>query len=162
MTLSNSKTRNSIRLRAASEADSSRIAALSGQLGYHASTTEITNRLRLLLPSKDQLLMVATSGHEVIGWIHAAFSMRVETPAFVEIYGLVVDESYRRSGVGKILVKRVEDWARQFNCELVRVRSNIRRSESHPFYLKLGFREIKQQTVYNKHIMGQQTDPSPK
>ncbi len=52
---------------------------------------------------------------------------------------LVVDESWRGSGIGKALVAAAVDYFRVEGCELVEVTSNDRLVQAHAFYEKLGF-----------------------
>ena len=73
----------------------------------------------------------------------------MESGAFVEIMGLVVDQNFRRMGMGKLLVEKIIEWTRSVNCKKVRVRSNILRQEAHPFYTGIGFKEVKRQIVYD-------------
>jgi hypothetical protein len=46
----------------------------------------------------------------------------------------------------------VEDWARAIGCDVVAVRSNINRVESHLFYPALGYESVKTQVAYRKRI----------
>lgn len=69
-----------------------------------------------------------------------------------EITGLVVDESARGQGVGRRLVEGVEAWATGRGLGVLAVRSNVMRSESHPFYERMGFARVKTQHAYRKQL----------
>ena len=69
-----------------------------------------------------------------------------------EILGLVVDEEYRATGIGRSLVERVEQWARSRDLLQMAVRSSVLRLESHPFYERLGYRRVKTQHSYRKEL----------
>jgi GNAT superfamily N-acetyltransferase len=139
------------KIRAASLEDAPQLAALSTQLGYPASADEVAGRLSRLLSKAEHMVRVAESpGGDVIGWIHAEERHILESPVWCEIMGLVVDAAHRDRGAGRALVEEVEAWARERGLRTVKVRSNITREESHPFYLRLGYARSKTQHVYLK------------
>ena len=86
----------------------------------------------------------------IVGWLHAHAYVALEAGAQVEIMGLAVAASHRRSGAGRALVAAAERWAADRDAEVVVVHSNVRREESHRFYLALGFTHAKTQAVYQK------------
>ena len=128
--------------------DSKSIADLSHQLGYPATTEETIMRLRAIISSGDNCVFVACHENIVVGWVHAFYGLRLESPSFVEIGGLVVDAGFRNKGLGRLLVNRVLEWAKLKGIERIRVRSNVVRTETHRFYQVLGFKEIKEQKVF--------------
>ncbi|MDX5422095.1 MAG: GNAT family N-acetyltransferase, partial [Hymenobacteraceae bacterium] len=79
----------------------------------------------------------------LIGWIHGFYTLRLQSGAFVELRGLVVDENYRRTGAGRKLVEQVRAWAKQKGVRKVRVRCNTKRTDTHTFYKAIGFEEVK-------------------
>ena len=129
--------------------DSQAIAELSCQLGYPAIASEITERLIRITEHPDNCVLTAEIDGQVIGWIHAFHTLRVESQPFVEIAGLVVDEEWRGRDVGKALVHSVIEWAARFPVLNLRVRSNLKRHEAHEFYRHMGFVEIKDQKIFN-------------
>jgi GNAT superfamily N-acetyltransferase len=133
--------------------DAPRLASLSSELGYPATGAEITARLARLLGRADHCLRVAESpSGEAIAWIHAHEQAILESAPWCEIAGLVVDPAHRGEGAGRALVTAVEAWARERGLAVVKVRSNVVRQESHPFYQRLGFDRIKTQHVYRKPL----------
>ena len=85
-----------------------------------------------------------------VGFIQAHRVCIIEVGFRVEILGLVVSASARRSGIGQALIKEAERWAKSNGAEAVSVRSNTRRIEAHIFYPALGYKKIKTQAVYEK------------
>ena len=65
-----------------------------------------------------------------------------------EINGLVIDEKYRGKGVGKLLIEKVKQWAKEKGNDTLSLHCNVKRTGAHLFYEHLGFKEIKQQKNY--------------
>ncbi|HET8962457.1 MAG TPA: GNAT family N-acetyltransferase [Chitinophagales bacterium] len=137
-----------IKIQQAKITDAKTIASLSDQLGYTSSEVAIQQRLYVIFQDLNQCVFTAIYNQQLVGWIHGFIALRVESDPFVEIGGLVVNEQYRLQGVGKLLVEKIYSWSLNKNCNLIRVRSNVMRKESHLFYKKLGFTELKEQKVY--------------
>ncbi len=141
-----------ISFRTAKLNDAGAITLLSEQLGYHATVNEIEERLALLINDSNNCIYVAEHNEQVLAWIHAFYTVRVETSPYIEIAGLVVDENLRGTGVGRLLINQIVNWAAAKNCAALRVRTNTIRKETHKFYERMGFIEIKEQKVYTKQI----------
>jgi GNAT superfamily N-acetyltransferase len=130
--------------------DANEIARLCTQLSYPISDDAMRVRLDRLLSSPIHTVWVAQNGDRLMGWITGEARVTLETGDRVEITGLVVDSTARRTGVGRLLVASVERWAKSRQCTQVVVRSNVSRSESHPFYENLGYARTKTQHAYRK------------
>ena len=140
-------------VRPASPPDSKDISQLSAQLGYPAPPVAIRKRLSAIGKSRDHAVFIAeTSEGSVAGWVHIFIRISVESDRFAEIGGLVVDEAHRTAGIGRLLVKACEGWARKKKCASVRVRTNVMRKETHQFYENLGYAIQKSQTVFQKKL----------
>jgi GNAT superfamily N-acetyltransferase len=133
--------------------DLPRLSQLSSQLGYPVPEADLGRRLTHLLSRPDHHIVLAeTSPDLVVGWIHAAEQWVLESELTCEILGLVVDQSCRGQGIGRMLVAAVESWAATRGLAAIKVRSNVARAESHPFYQRLGYTRIKSQHVYRKSL----------
>ena len=140
-------------VRSAVLADAARIAVLSGTLGYPVAADTLAERLTRLLTRAEEIVLVADSGpDEVVGWVHGAEQELLESGRRCEILGLVVASEQRGQGVGRRLVEAVEPWATHRGLEQVAVRSNVARTESHPFYERLGYVGVKTQHAYRKRL----------
>ncbi len=129
--------------------DARAIADLCVQWGYQSTKEKMLRCLQDIRNNSDHVIYVLLNDDQVIGWIHGIYSLRIESDPFVEIGGLVVDNNFRRQGSGKLLVDKIIEWSRFRNCYMIRVRCNITRKEANAFYGKIGFKEIKQQKVYD-------------
>jgi GNAT superfamily N-acetyltransferase len=87
-----------------------------------------------------------------VAWLHAVIMEYVETNRFVGIGGLVVDRNHRRGGIGAMLMKRAEEWAREQGLSILRLSSSTARTESHRFYEQLGYTNIKTQCSFIKSL----------
>jgi GNAT superfamily N-acetyltransferase len=143
-------------IRTAVLGDAPRLAALSGVLGYPVGEATLALRLGNLLTRDEDIVLVAqaASGH-VVGWLHGAQQESLESGRRCEILGLVVDAAYRGQGVGRRLVAAVEEWGATRGLEQMVVRSNVVRTESHPFYERLGYVRAKTQHAYRKSLTAQ-------
>ncbi|MBL0182682.1 MAG: GNAT family N-acetyltransferase [Chitinophagaceae bacterium] len=138
-----------IALREATGNDSASIAELCGQLGYKTSGEKMQQRLSGLVNNSDHCVFVATVDQTVVGWIHAFYSLTVESDPLVEIAGLVIDKEQHRKGIGQLLVNKVTEWAHTKEVGKLRVRSQVIRKEAHLFYQRIGFTEVKEQKVFD-------------
>ena len=128
------------------------IADLAEQWGYKSTKEKIQRCLQDITKNHNHVLYVLWNGDQVRGWVHGIYSLRMESDPFVEIGGLVVDKDFRRQGAGKFLVGKIVEWSLLRNCHTIKVRCNIIRKEAHVFYSSVGFKEIKQQKVYDMKI----------
>jgi GNAT superfamily N-acetyltransferase len=137
----------------AQETDAAEIARLSLELGYPTGAGQSRDALAQMLESPRYLVVVAAAGScGLLGWAVAERRLTLESGESVEITGLVVAASARRLGVGSALVAEAGRWALGNGFSSLRVRSNVTREESHPFYERLGFRRTKTQHAYLKQL----------
>jgi GNAT superfamily N-acetyltransferase len=138
----------SMPLREANVNDVAELTELTKQLGYPLSEQEILTNLTIILNNDHEVIFVMTENEKVIAWIHIFHSIRLESGSFCELGGLVVDARYRSKGIGEVLVNKAIEWTRQRNVPLLKLRSNVIRKDAHRFYHRLGFKETKEQKVF--------------
>lgn len=132
--------------------DANAIANLSNQLGYRTTANAVHQRLEQMQHLAHSAVFVAALDAGVIGWIHIYLCQLLQTDLQAEIGGLVVDDNYRGSGVGRQLLQQVEQWA-QHRCHSIYVRSNIVRDQAHIFYEKMGYNYIKTSLAFRKDLV---------
>jgi|UniRef100_UPI0040491996 GNAT superfamily N-acetyltransferase len=136
--------------------DAPAIASLSATLGYPADPAVMQVRLQRIIPREDQRVFIAEDDQDrVCGWLTAHSFNTLASGFRVQITGLVVADTHRRQGVGRLLVAEAEAWAKEIGAEAVVVFSNVKRIESHAFYPALGYTNTKTEAVYRKIL-----DPS--
>ena len=138
-------------LRRATEDDAEAVAALTQELGYAADAEGMRVRIAAVSSAPGDALWIAVDDSDTpVGWLHAHSAHLIESGFRVEILGLVISPVTRRSGVGRRLVAEAERWAASIGAEVVVVRSNVTREESHSFYPAIGYQTSKTQHVYRK------------
>jgi GNAT superfamily N-acetyltransferase len=111
-------------------------------------------RLQCILNRPEHGAFVAEQEGSVVGWIHVYVAHIIEAPnSYVEIGGLVVDESQRGTGIGRALIEAAEDWTRRSGFDDIRLRSASKRVEAHKFYESLGYRIVKTQMRFEKKLI---------
>jgi GNAT superfamily N-acetyltransferase len=149
----NWKADTNFEIRPATLADADEIADLSAELGYPASQEEILNRLEHLNSRSDHAVFVIEAPDEqIVGWIHAYLRWLLISGLSAEIGGIVIRKSYRRRGLGKILLQHIEKWAGGHGCETVALYSGMHRNTAHLFYPNIGYARIKSSWKYEKKI----------
>lgn len=140
-------------IRSAVLADAGQIADLCEQLGYTASETQMMWRLARIVGDHHHAVYVAEQfPTHIVGWVHVYVPWLLVLERHAEIGGLIVDEGHHRSGIGRRLVERAEEWARANDCEAVHLRSNVVRKGAHCFYERLGFRYVSTQQKFQKAV----------
>ncbi|MEW6244314.1 MAG: GNAT family N-acetyltransferase [Bacillota bacterium] len=129
-------------IRGMKEEDCAGIARLCGQLGYPATSHQVRPRIANILARENHKVFVAEAAvGKIIGWVHVHSYPLLESDLMAEIGGLVVNQDFRRMGVGRALMRYAEEWARTMGCANVSVRSNV------IFYEGVGYTERHKQRV---------------
>lgn len=142
-----------IEVRPIANDDAEAVAHLSSELGYPTDAVTMLRRIGLVTASADHAAFVACQAARVVGWIHVAAVHHMQAEPRAEIGGLVVAAQSRSSGVGKQLVARAEQWARETGLSSVVVRSQIMREAAHRFYLREGYSRTKTSAVFSKTLL---------
>ena len=128
--------------------DALQISVLANQLGYNINEAAVTTQIASVVKHSEHLVFIAIQDDKLTGFIHGCKMLRLTSPTFWEICGLVVDRNYRRQGIGKKLVQHLKN-SIEPNIN-IRVRCNVKRDSAHLFYKDLGYAEKKEQKVFEK------------
>jgi len=129
-------------VRPATEADLPTLALLMTELGYPSSLPEMAERFRNIRQQAGYETLVAEGGGEVLG---AAGILRVQywerTGHYIRVQVLVVRSTARRLGVGRILLRAVEDLGLETGATLISLNCGHKdaRIAAHQFYPQMGF-----------------------
>lgn len=132
--------------------DAEAVNLLSAQLGYPLSHEQTVENIKAVLQSKRHVAFVASHENRIVGWIGAAQTIMIEVMPHCEINGLVIDERYRGKGVGKLLIEKVKQWAKENGNYVLSLHCNLTRTEAHLFYEHIGFKAIKEQKYFTMEI----------
>lgn len=108
--------------------------------------------MRPCLDSSRSRIIVAEVDGVVVGWTSVDVVEHFYLEPYVGVSGLVVDAAYRGKGVGKRLIRAVEDWARAQGLAVVRLSANVARTDAHGFYDRNGFTRVKTQYAFMKRL----------
>jgi GNAT superfamily N-acetyltransferase len=137
-----------IAIRPPQPADARAIAGLLGELGYPTTPEQWARRLERLDREPATWLFVAEVAGDVAGLAALRVLTLVERDEPVgRLIALVVGERFRRAGVGRALVARVETQARRARCTQLDLTSGDRRDGAHAFYRRLGFADVSRRFV---------------
>ena len=87
-----------------------------------------------------------------VGYIFVGDCHFVGTKSFLEIIQIMIEEEYRGQGIGKLMIKYVEDLYYEKGIRQVRLHSRVILTKAHKFYEKIGFREFKQSKFFIKDL----------
>ncbi|HSH39333.1 MAG TPA: GNAT family N-acetyltransferase [Chthoniobacterales bacterium] len=139
-----------ITLRRATAADAPAITILSEELGYPLAEDVVRSRMAHLAVLPEHAIIVAELEATVCGWVHVHAHRSLVSGERADVFGLVVSRDVRRRGIGRILMAEAERWARDRGLDLMVLRSNVQRPESHAFYPAIGYEQFRTQAVYRK------------
>ena len=132
--------------------DYAAIQQLSVQLGHEYPVDEVKKNLSLIMNDEKHKVFLAIDRQteRAIGYIHVQEYKTLYSEKLLNILALVVDENWRKKGVGAALLKRADSAALEYNCAGVRVLSSAQRLKAHGFYEANGFNIIKDQKRFIK------------
>jgi GNAT superfamily N-acetyltransferase len=136
-------------VRAATEADLPRLLELLDQIDdsmyptrREAGEAARLSMFRQIAADPRQHLLVAAADGRIVGTVHLVviphFSRTCKPSGLLE--SMVVDEAYRRRGVGAALLREVQRLARDAGCYKLALSSNLTRRGAHRFYSRLGWK----------------------
>lgn len=108
------------------------------------------NSLNCVLKDNNSKIITAYKGNEIVGYaqIFKVFSLGFGN--YYEIDQILVMEDERKNGVGKKIIRMIEDIAKKENIFDVRLNSQIYRTKAHIFYENIGYEYYKVSKFYKK------------
>ena len=119
-------------------------------MGYDHSIQKTEENLKKTLCKEYECVLVADDGEKAVGYIHACEYCLIFSEPMVNVLGLAVDSRFARQGIGKALMKAVEEWAKSRGAKGIRLVSGETRLGAHAFYEKCGYISNKTQKNYKK------------
>lgn len=128
------------RVRPAATGDASDVARLLGDLGYPCEDAEAAERIATVIADRRQHLLLAEVDGEACGLIalYTLYSL-AHGSELARITALVVSPAHARRGIGRLLLREVEQLSRRHGLHRIEVTSNARRVDAHAFYRDCGY-----------------------
>ena|SRR5438067_1084806 len=125
-------------VREALSSDTDALASLMAELGYPVTPDALSSRIQKMPPSSRTF--VAELDGSIAGFVGCSALAIYESDIPVcWIMALSVAQRFRRRGVGRALLLRVEQWCAASGLHDIRVHSGERRRDAHAFYEACGF-----------------------
>ena len=144
-----------IEIRRATLKDSKIWAAMRSKLWPEAGLKDLIAELPELLKRRRFRAWIAVDGASPVGFAEAfvrEFANGCEQQPVAFLEGIWVQKSHRRKGVGRALVKTVEDWARQQGLKELGSDAYLGDRLSHSSHLGWGFNETEKVVYFRKKL----------
>lgn len=123
------------------------------ELFYDYGLENMVNRLKNLLKDKNNKIFVAEIDRKIVGYIHGVGYDLLYTDHLKNIMGISVASKYKRKGIGTILLKEIEKWAKDTGAVGIKINSGSSRVLAHEFYLSCGYILKKEQKSFFKGFL---------
>lgn len=112
-------------------------------LGFSAATDEnVTKTYERMKGDSRYCTFVADINGNVVGFATTVESLAIDHPnGYIKMNGLAVLPEYQHRGIGKALMERVEELAKERGASAVGLASGFQRTGAHEFYERLGYRK---------------------
>ena len=125
---------------------------LLSQLRYPLDPEEVLRRFDAVSGSIDHVLLVAEQAGHLIALCHVYARPALDKPPEAVVQALVVDQTYRGSGVGKIMMSAAEKWAKERGFTSVALASSVSRTDAHAFYETIGYQCTSTSHLFRKRL----------
>lgn len=126
-------------LRGLTARDAQAVAVLTEQLGYELDPKTAGSRIASVLDAAGHFTIGAFLEEKLVGYLHCFDRPSIEKGQALVVQALVVDETVRGTGAGRLLMAEAERIARELGCTTVSLSSGERRAGAHAFYERLGY-----------------------
>ncbi len=133
----------SVRVREATPVDFERIVELFHQL-WQGKTLDCKRLLAAFNQMKSlpdvYSLLCAEDGGKVVGFCSTATLQNFwQEGPILYVTTIIVDEEFRKQGIGTSLIREIEKIARERGCKRVELETAFHRIDAHAFYENMGF-----------------------
>ncbi|TCT19609.1 putative N-acetyltransferase YhbS [Melghiribacillus thermohalophilus] len=131
-----------VMIRTLEEKDFNQLPSLLGDLGYPSSKEDVETRFKKIMGNRLYHTFVAELNGEITGLLgmHMEYSYVNNQPA-ARVIAMVVKAEHRNQGIGKGLMQKAEQTAREKGAYMMVLNSGNRdeRQAAHRFYERTGF-----------------------
>jgi aminoglycoside 6'-N-acetyltransferase I len=143
-------------IRKATRQDSVEWIALRTQLWPRANPDELADDADKILEDANWSVFLAEYQGEAVGFIECSIRDKApacETDRIGYIEGWYVASAFRKTGVGRRLVEKGEQWARDMGCTEMASDTTSNYPVSPAAHNALGYQEVKSKFYYRKSLM---------
>jgi GNAT superfamily N-acetyltransferase len=133
---------NQVTTRDADEEDIKELTFLMNELGYATTSEEMLHRFSRISTHHDYKTVVALADGEVVGMVGLAKGLFYEkNGGYLRVLSLIVKQSSRGMGIGKVLLTAAEDWAKEQGLATLLINCGNRDEREHAqrFYHEMGY-----------------------
>ncbi len=140
-----------MKIRKANRSDCKEIFKIINELEYNTlNYSKFKKIFDLLIDSKILTMFVAEIDGQIVGTLNLRIEPQLHHMANVaEVIELAVDPNYRNQKIGSKLFTHAVEYAKNKDCFVIDVSSNIKRKDAHRFYQHQGM-EITHYTLTKK------------
>lgn len=120
------------------------------EMGYDYKEEKTKEKLKELLESDKDKILVALIDNIIVGYVHANNHDVIYAPHMKNIMGIAVSSNVKKQGIGRALLKAIEEWAQESGACGIRIVSGATRTGAHEFYRHCGYEGGKQQINFKK------------
>lgn len=120
------------------------------QMGYEYPVEYTKKQLEQIMNDSNHKIYIAVVADKVVGYVHANNYDLLYSPHLKNIMGIAVSSDYKRNGIGKMLLDKIEKWARDTGAYGIRLVSGSTRAGAHAFYMNCGYIGSKEQKNFKK------------
>lgn len=108
---------------------------------YHADIgSDFQRTFESFVNGEDSVVLLAENSRKAVGVLIGSYNLDIDWEGKVgRIQALFVDETFRRTGVGRKLLDRFTAEAKEHRCRAIRSRVNIENRAARSFHKSLGF-----------------------
>lgn len=142
-----------MKIRPATLTDTPAIVTLNKiSLGYNFPFEATRERVKKILSSPFTKLLVADMNGETVGYVLAVEYPTTYGVESKNVSSLAVLPNFQGRGIGKKLMEAIELWAKETGAQAIRLSSQVKRTDAHRFYQKLGYENYKDQKAFIKYF----------
>lgn len=110
-------------------------------LGQPTNTAAMKANFEIVDANPDYMLLAARIDGKLVGTLMGIVCLDLSGDGrpFMVIENVVVKSAFKRLGVGKAMMKYIEDYARGRHCSIVEFVSSMHRTQAHRFYESCGY-----------------------
>ncbi|GAA3413115.1 GNAT family N-acetyltransferase [Paenibacillus hodogayensis] len=116
------------------------------------SEEKVKEKIAIITEKTKDIIFVYEENNEVIGYIHGSPYELLFSESLVNVLGFVVKETYRKQGIGSLLIERLEQWGEDNGFSGMKLLSHPSRIHAHRFYEQRGYRFTKDQKNFIKRF----------